>query len=82
MHILVVTNAPQGSMGAANGMAQLIASSMRAIAPTIATSLFSISLEDNLLGGHMVYYILLAIICTGIRLSFLLPEPESTPTDS
>ncbi|KAH6909206.1 major facilitator superfamily multidrug-resistance, DHA1 sub-family [Coprinopsis sp. MPI-PUGE-AT-0042] len=82
MHILVVTNAPKGAMGAANGMAQLVASSMKAVAPTVATSLFSISLQENLLGGYMVYFILLAVVCTGIRLSILLPETESPPTDS
>jgi hypothetical protein len=79
---MLVTNAPKGAMGAANGMAQVVASSMRAVAPTVATSLFSISLQQNLLGGDMVYVILLAIVFTGIRLSLLLPDTGSPPTDS
>ncbi|TFK27810.1 MFS general substrate transporter [Coprinopsis marcescibilis] len=74
MHILVVSHAPKGHLGASNGIAQMIASIMRSIAPTVATSLFSVSLERSLAGGYMVYYILLVVVVVGIRISFLLPQ--------
>lgn len=79
MHILVVSNAPKGALGASNGAAQMIASIMRSIAPTVATSLFSISLEKNIASGYMVYYVLLIVIFIGIRVSFFLPRTLLPP---
>lgn len=76
MGILVVQNAPSKQLlGAANGAAQMVTSGSRALAPAIASSLFSISISRHLLGGHMVYYIFLSLSVGLILVSHLLPTP-------
>ncbi|KAF8872620.1 major facilitator superfamily multidrug-resistance, DHA1 sub-family [Infundibulicybe gibba] len=73
IQIIIIQSVPsRGSMGAINGLAQTLACSMRTLAPSIASSLFSISLERNLAGGNLVYIILLGINLIGIRTSFML----------
>ncbi|KAH7928077.1 MFS general substrate transporter [Leucogyrophana mollusca] len=53
------------ALGATNGLAQTTASVMRAIAPSVASPLFSLSLEKNIANGTAVYWILCAIILAG-----------------
>ncbi|KAF8228343.1 MFS general substrate transporter [Tricholoma matsutake] len=72
--IIIVNSAPRASLGATTGMAQAIASAMRSIAPTVASSLFSISLQSKLAGGNMIYFILTGIAIVGVRVSLLLPK--------
>ena len=62
-------------IGMTNGLAQMVGSGVRSIAPTFASSLFSVSLQRNLADGNLVYYILIAITVVGIRGTGLLP-PE------
>ncbi|KAF8876548.1 hypothetical protein BD779DRAFT_1560046, partial [Infundibulicybe gibba] len=47
---------------------------VRAVGPALATSLFSFSVEKNMLGGYAVYAILFCISCLTIFLAVLLPE--------
>ncbi|KAF4618794.1 hypothetical protein D9613_010002 [Agrocybe pediades] len=79
LQIVLVECIPEGGpMGTVNGIAQMLGSGMRSLAPTFATSLFSASLEHNLAGGNMVYYILLAVAFTGSQFTALLPKrPEA-----
>jgi MFS family permease len=80
IQIMFVEYAPgKAALGSTNGIGQMIASGMRSFAPTIASSLFSVSLQHKLVGGYMVYYILLGIIIVGMRLSVLLPTRPQTP---
>ncbi|KAG5653633.1 hypothetical protein H0H81_011735 [Sphagnurus paluster] len=73
--ILILDCAPtRASLGATNGIAQAVGSIMRSIAPSIASSLFSISLEHHLAGGDMVFYILIGVALVGLRLTYLLPK--------
>jgi len=69
--------APRSALGAVNGLAQMIASIMRALAPSTASSLFSVSLltqqHDVVLRGNMVYLVLCAITLVGVTASFQLP---------
>lgn len=74
MQIMVVQNAPEAGLGATNGIGQMVASGMRAFAPSVASSLFSISLQRNLAGGNFVYFFLLGVTLVGIRCSLLLPK--------
>ncbi|KAF8875925.1 major facilitator superfamily domain-containing protein [Infundibulicybe gibba] len=62
------------SLGATNGLSQMGVSLARAIGPVLATSLFSLSVERNMLGGYAVYAILFCISCLAISLAVLLPE--------
>ncbi|KNZ78843.1 Protein ZINC INDUCED FACILITATOR 1 [Termitomyces sp. J132] len=72
--LLLESISNRASLGAVNGMAQAVGCITRAIAPTVASSLFSISLERHLAGGHMVFLILFGISVIGLRLTFLLPK--------
>jgi MFS family permease len=75
LQVILVENVPEnGPMGTLNGIAQMLGSGMRSIAPTFASSLFSISLQRGLAGGNMVYYILLAMTFVSSRLSLMLPK--------
>ena len=63
----------RASIGATNGIAQLLVSIMRSIGPASATSMFSISIKTP---GHawFVYYYLLSLVCIGLGASLLLPR--------
>ncbi|KIK71431.1 hypothetical protein GYMLUDRAFT_235750 [Collybiopsis luxurians FD-317 M1] len=74
MALLVVSNAPPGALGATNGLAQVISSATRTLAPTVASSAFSISLETRLVGGHLVELVMLIITLLGIIASLILPK--------
>jgi hypothetical protein len=58
----------------------MVGTCSRALGPTFATSLYSASLEKNLMGGSMVFYLLLAISAGAFWKSFALlkyPDPSS-----
>ncbi|KAH7884692.1 MFS general substrate transporter [Phlebopus sp. FC_14] len=62
------------SLGTTNGLSQTLTSIARAIGPAVATSLFAVSKEKNVLGGNLVY-VILAMLTTGlVLLSRLLPD--------
>ncbi|KZP22950.1 MFS general substrate transporter [Athelia psychrophila] len=63
--VLLSQATPARSMGAINGLAQTVACSMRMFAPFIASSLFSLSQENNLLGGRMVFLFLELLVISG-----------------
>jgi hypothetical protein len=62
------------SLGATNGLAQLLASIVRAIVPTVVTSMYAFSVSNNLLNGYAVYAVLVVSSALGIRLAIMLPE--------
>ncbi|RXW25538.1 hypothetical protein EST38_g331 [Candolleomyces aberdarensis] len=64
----------RASLGATNGLCQMTVSVMRAIGPAAANSLFSISIEKGLLGGWLVYYVLLATTFVTIFVGTFLPQ--------
>lgn len=64
----------RASLGATNGLSQMTVSVTRAIGPGIATSLFSLSIAKNYMGGWMVYYALLAIVGGGLYVASFLPR--------
>lgn len=71
----ITASAPnKHSLGATNGLSQTTVSIARAIGPAMATSLFSISVEHNLLGGYAVYAILIVLTCFAVLLAMRLPE--------
>ncbi|KAF8071542.1 major facilitator superfamily domain-containing protein [Lyophyllum atratum] len=75
IQIIIVDSAPsRASLGATNGLAQALGCFARSIGPAVASSLFSISLQHNLAGGNMVYYVLLGCTFLTLRLTFLLPK--------
>ncbi|KAH9178432.1 MFS general substrate transporter [Lactarius sanguifluus] len=64
----------RASLGATNGLAQLLVSIMRAIGPVVTTSLFSLSLAEGYLGGGMVYLVLLGVSVMSIAFATALPR--------
>ncbi|KAI0327954.1 MFS general substrate transporter [Cubamyces sp. BRFM 1775] len=61
-------------LGATNGVAQFVASVVRAVGPAASTSLFAVSLERNWLGGYAVYPILLTMSIALFFVSIPLPS--------
>jgi hypothetical protein len=68
------------ALGTMNGLAQTVGVSCRIFAPTVASSLFSISVQHNLLGGTMVYLILAVIAVFGLLVSLGLPKKLDSET--
>ncbi|KAI6030874.1 major facilitator superfamily domain-containing protein [Pisolithus orientalis] len=64
------------SLGTVNGISQTTTSTARAIGPATFTSLFAFSREHDLLGGNLVYAVLLILLCLLVFLSRRLPELE------
>ncbi|KAF8218231.1 major facilitator superfamily domain-containing protein [Mycena galopus ATCC 62051] len=62
------------SLGATNGIAQTCISIMRAIGPVASTSLFSFSLQRNLLGGWLVYVVMIFISALALLGTTYLPK--------
>ncbi|KAL0945400.1 hypothetical protein HGRIS_000894 [Hohenbuehelia grisea] len=62
------------SMATVNAIAQVTTSLARTFGPSFASSLFSLSLEHKLLGGYLVYAILISVILCGMRLAERLPR--------
>jgi MFS family permease len=62
------------SLGATNGIAQLVASIVRAIGPATATSLYAFSVGHDLLGGYAVYVILIALTILSVKIALMLPK--------
>ncbi|KAH9902586.1 MFS general substrate transporter [Cubamyces lactineus] len=63
----------QKALGLTNGLAQTTASTVRAIAPSLASSLFSLSLERHLANGTLVYWVLCGITLAGLIATRWLP---------
>ena len=73
------------SLGATHGLSQTTVSMSRALAPAVASSLFSVSVERNLLGGHAVFTIMFVLSCLAVFLGLRLPSevwPEAGDDDS
>ncbi|KAJ3504556.1 hypothetical protein NLJ89_g7875 [Agrocybe chaxingu] len=76
LQILLVQSIPEGGpMGMLNGVAQMLSSGTRSIAPTFASSLFSVSLQRQLLGGNLVYLVLISLVLAGIQAAQFLSNP-------
>jgi MFS family permease len=71
--MFVTSSAPTNSRGTANGLAQTSVSVARAIGPALSTSLFSLSVQHNLLGGYAVYAVFIVISAFALVLAGHLP---------
>ncbi|KAF8220944.1 MFS general substrate transporter [Tricholoma matsutake] len=73
--IFIMASAPtKRSLGAVNGLSQTTVSVARALGPALTTSMFSLSVEHNLLGGHGVYAILFLFSSFALLLAVQLPH--------
>ncbi|KAG0705588.1 major facilitator superfamily domain-containing protein [Suillus ampliporus] len=64
----------RASIGATNGLAQTVVSVTRAIGPALASSAYSLSIEQQLLGGNMVYWLMAGMVCIAIGVGSVLPR--------
>ncbi|KAG2342106.1 MFS general substrate transporter [Suillus weaverae] len=73
--LFITASAPTNNvLGAINGLSQTSTSMARAVGPAMATSLFAVSKEHNLLGGNAVFVILI-MLAGGLRwLASQLPD--------
>src|SRR6266508_2798049 len=72
--IYITTSAPnKRSLGATNGLSQMTASTARAIGPALSTSLFSFSVQWNILRGYGVYAFFAALSICALYLATRLP---------
>ncbi|KAH9013716.1 MFS general substrate transporter [Lactarius hengduanensis] len=62
------------SLGALNGLSQTVVSTLRAVGPAATASLFAFSLQNNILGGHFAYVVLLSLACIGLCVAVQLPR--------
>ncbi|KAJ8072018.1 hypothetical protein PM082_015576 [Marasmius tenuissimus] len=73
--MFVTSSAPnKNSLGATNGLSQTAVSIARAIGPAMATSLFSLSVQEDILGGYGVYALFCTLSVGGVVLGTMLPK--------
>ncbi|KAF7320532.1 MFS domain-containing protein [Mycena chlorophos] len=84
--LFVLASSPnRGNVGAVSGLSATLSTSLRALAPTIATSLFALSVTHDVLRGYAGFLVLAAVALGGVRATRMLPkEPGngSTPSSS
>lgn len=64
----------RASIGAVIGLSQMTGSIVRTLAPTFASSLFSLSIQKRLIGGYFVYAVLVMISLSSMAMATLLPH--------
>ncbi|KAF8813403.1 MFS general substrate transporter [Phlegmacium glaucopus] len=86
--MFITASAPnKRSLGATNGLSQMTVSIARAIGPALSTSLFSFSVQNDILGGFGVYVFFATLSVLALLLATRLPfkvwdqyEPEHDTT--
>ncbi|TRM58651.1 major facilitator superfamily domain-containing protein [Schizophyllum amplum] len=75
IHMYIIDSAPtHNSMGAVNGLAQAMATLGRTSAPWLSTSLLSLSLEKDILGGRLVFLLIISMACIAFLATTRLPK--------
>ncbi|KAG6860743.1 hypothetical protein C0995_008008 [Termitomyces sp. Mi166 len=73
--LFVMDVAPgRASIGAVNGLSQMTSSIVRTLAPTFTSSSFSLSVQKQLIGGYLVYAMLVVISLSSVVIATLLPS--------
>jgi hypothetical protein len=69
------------SLGTTNGLAQLLASIVRAIGPAVSTSMYAFSVGHDLLGGYAVYVALIVATVGAVKIAIMLPQDVKSDED-
>lgn len=71
----ITASAPsKRSLGAINGLSQTTVSFARAVGPALSTSLFSFSVDQNILRGYAVYAVFFGISVLALVVATKLPH--------
>jgi len=72
--MFITASAPnKRSLGATNGLSQMMVSIARAIGPALSTSMFSFSVQENILGGFGVFFLFAVLSIFATFLATRLP---------
>jgi hypothetical protein len=81
-HIFITSAAPtRNSLGATVGLSQSLVSFIRATGPAATASLFAFSLQHNLLGGQLVYVVLVLVVLLVLAIASYLPKVIKRASD-
>ena len=81
-HILITSAAPtRNALGATTGLNQSVVSLVRAIGPAAAASLYAFSIQSGLLGGHLVYILLVLLVAVILVYASRLPKVITRASD-
>ncbi|KAJ7220196.1 major facilitator superfamily domain-containing protein [Mycena pura] len=72
--MFITACAPKSSRGTVYGLAQTSVALARAVGPALGASLFSLSVQRNLLGGYFVYLVFFVLSCGALVLAGRLPD--------
>ncbi|KAF7369821.1 MFS domain-containing protein [Mycena venus] len=74
--IFIMDAAPsRASLGSVNGLAQMVGTVLRSVAPSFSSSLFALSAEHReIVGGNLVFIVLVVATLGAVRFSLLLPR--------
>jgi hypothetical protein len=75
IYIFITAGAPnKRSLGATHGLAQTLVSIGRIAAPALASSMLSVSIQYDLLGGYAVYMLFVVLATGAVGLASYLPR--------
>ncbi|CAE6466404.1 unnamed protein product [Rhizoctonia solani] len=81
--LLVTRSAPcRRSLGAVNGLAQMVANASRAVGPVLATSLFAFSVKSDILGGNLIWLLLSLVALLGVAATCQIPTDRPLDSES
>lgn len=80
MYIFVTRAAPNPeSLAKTNGLSQMVYSICGATGPALATILFAVTEEYHILGGYLIYVVMVGLSMLGMFLSTYLPSRHEMP---
>ncbi|KAJ7595184.1 major facilitator superfamily multidrug-resistance, DHA1 sub-family [Mycena floridula] len=79
MNVMLIDSSPSDvAISRTNSLSQIVASFVRAVAPSAANSMFSVSHQFNLLGGNLVYLFMTGMVLLAVRVGMMLPKTMRT----
>ncbi|KAJ7579081.1 major facilitator superfamily multidrug-resistance, DHA1 sub-family [Mycena floridula] len=75
IYVMIVESSPsKAALAGSNSLGQIVACCFRSLAPSAASSLFSFSLQFNLLGGNLVYFLMMFTVLLAVRVAMMVPK--------
>lgn len=77
IYMLFIDHTTDEELATVNALGQMINSSLRSLAPVFATSLFAVSVEKNILGGTLVFWICSVGVAMAVWVTTKIPKSGS-----